>query len=343
MSSLSRRAGFILGGLGALLMAASPAAADAPPQLGLKALDVPGTYYDLTLAPGQTRELRVQLGNYGPTQAVARTYAADVYSMVNGGMGVRLDGEPTSGATSWLDYPAQTLTLDAHQAVTQTFQVHVPADARPGDYITAIVIAGQASISQAGDVGFRQVTRQAVAVALAVPGARSPGLVLAGASLRSTPAGASFIDFGVANTGNVRLHPGGSFVLRDAAGNTLARSAVQMDAVYAGTATTLAVPLAVALAPGHYTAALSLTDPASGIHAESGAQPLEVSAPLAPVPSSGTNAAPDRAPEVLIVNAPLSLPTLGVLGALMAAVSVGAVALLTILGRRRRERAVGRP
>jgi hypothetical protein len=198
---------------------------------------------------------------------------------------------------------------------------------------------------QAGDLGFRQVLRQAVAVAISVPGTRTPGLTVPSASLRSTPAGATFIDFAVGNTGNARLRPAGTFELVDDAGHELARAAVQMDSLYAGTSTTVAVPLAVVLAVGHYTASLRLTDPATGTHADSGPQPIDVTVPLAPVPSSGTNQAPPAgAPDVLIVTGGLSLPKLGLVLALVLASAIAGVSMLAILGRRaRRGRLPARP
>src|SRR4051794_10600896 len=66
-------------------------------QLAIKPVGVGGSYFALTMEPGEARQLTVELGNYGSRDAIAKTYPADVYSLVNGGMGVRLAGEPTSG------------------------------------------------------------------------------------------------------------------------------------------------------------------------------------------------------------------------------------------------------
>jgi hypothetical protein len=59
--------GFLLGG-------ALPvhAAAVAAPRLGIRLLDTTGAYVSLTLRPGTTKKVHLELGNYGTTRATAR-------------------------------------------------------------------------------------------------------------------------------------------------------------------------------------------------------------------------------------------------------------------------------
>src|SRR4051812_9477393 len=81
--------------------AATPTTTETP-RLGIRPIDYEG-YFTLEMKPGEKKKLTVELGNYGTQSVKARTYAADVYTLINGGFGVRLDGEATSGTTLWLD------------------------------------------------------------------------------------------------------------------------------------------------------------------------------------------------------------------------------------------------
>jgi len=287
----------------ALLVVAMPisAAGTDAPKLGIRLLDTSAAYVSLTMRPGETKQVRLELGNYGAAKVTARSYVADVYSMINGGMGVGLWGGATSGTTDWLNYPAMTLELDPRQAVSETLTVNVPAAAAPGDYISAVVIEGDAPTAQSGDAAFNQVDRQAVAVAIRVPGALVPRLSLPTAALRTTPGGVSYIDLGVVNSGNIHLHLSGSYALDDASGAQIAGGNVAMDTVYASSQTVLAVPLNVPLAPGHYTVTLGLSDPTAPITASSGPLPLDIAGAVAPPPPVPLATGLDLAPLVAAV------------------------------------------
>ena len=309
------------------------AAGVAAPRLGIRLLDTTGAYVSLTMRPGTTKKVRLDLGNYGTTRVTARSYVADVYSMIDGGMGVGLWGAPTNGTTEWLSYPATTLDLDPRQAVPESMTVSVPATAAPGDYISALVIEGDAGTSQSGDAAFKQVDRQAVAVAIRVPGPLVPGLALPTAALRTTPGGVSYLDLGVSNNGNVHLHLTGTYTLLGPTGVQIAGGPVAMDTIYAHTSTTLAEPLAVALTPGHYTVSLTLSDPKAPVSASSGPLPLDIVSSVAPptltAPPSTTGSGSTAADLI-----PIVVMTLGIGLALGVAVASAA----SIVYRRSRQR-----
>src|SRR5438046_263840 len=110
------------------------------PTFGISPLDYKGAYFDLILKPGETRQLKVEVGNYGKVEGEARTFAADVYTIVNGGFGAKLDDEHKAGTTLWLDYASKTLLLPAGKALQQSFTVQVPIGTLPGEYITSLVV-----------------------------------------------------------------------------------------------------------------------------------------------------------------------------------------------------------
>jgi WxL Interacting Protein, peptidoglycan binding domain len=310
--------------------------ADPAAKLGLKPVGVPGAYFDLKLGAGETKRLTVELGNYGSAPVTASTFASDAYSMIDGGMAVRLEGEPTSGTTGWLDYAAESLTLKAGATTTRSFTVTIPRDAAPGDHTTSLVVQSEAAIGGAGEVAFNQVLRQVVAVAIHVPGAAQPGLALPSAALRTTPAGLVWLDFAVDNTGRRNLKLSGEYAIHDAAGSELVRKPVSMSTVFAGDPTTLAVPLAVTLAPGRYTTSLCLADPAFDLHVCSATLPLDVANVVAPAasasaPPAGSSIAPAATVDVTAI----------VIAAVAAGLLLGAVLGLIVwfvVRRRNRHR-----
>lgn len=230
------------------------------PRLGLTPIGQDGQFFDVTLRPGQSAELQVEVASFGHDDVLARTYAADVYSIINGGFGAELFGDPPSGATHWLDYPAREVVLEPSEAVVINFGVTVPFGTPPGEYIAALVTENTDPYrGDPGSIVLEQVNRVALAVAIDVPGPRGPSIEIGAVGHKSADA-TSFVTFEVANTGNVHLKPSGEFILRDAAGTELAASPALMDSVYAGSRTLFETPLAEALEPGAYCAELSLTD-----------------------------------------------------------------------------------
>jgi hypothetical protein len=196
----------------------------------------------------------------------ARTYATDVFTIINGGYGGRLRDAAPTGATTWLTYSTAVLDLSAGEHVKRSFTVTVPDDAGPGEYISSLVLENDDPIRSDGGVAFDQIVRQAIAVVITVPGARSPELRL-GEAQHEVVAGRSMVKIAVDNSGNVRLKLLVEFVLRDATRTEISRAAFQMDTFYAHTDTFVAVPLAALLPAGRYTVELTLADAAQGIDA----------------------------------------------------------------------------
>jgi len=248
-------------------------------RLALTPVGQAGSFFDLTMVPGETRSLEIDIGNGGAAELVARTYAADVYTIINGGFGARLRDDPRTDTTRWITYPTQVLRLAAGAGVRRTFAVVVPTDAAPGEYITSLVLENDQPIRSGGAVGLNQVVRQAVGVVVTVPGPRSPGLAIGRASHKIV-AGRSVVSIGVENTGNVRLKPLVTFALVDTTGTEISHSTMRMDTFYAHTRTSIEMQLAELLRPGTYTVRLTL-EGAEGVPAESGAITLVVEAPTA--------------------------------------------------------------
>jgi hypothetical protein len=246
-------------------------------KLALMPVGQAGSFFDLTLSPGASRSLQVDVANHGDASLAVRTYASDVYTIINGGFGGRLRDTPRSGMTTWLDYGDEVIDLPAGKSVRRRFTVSAPADAAPGEYIAGLVLENDQPIPDAAAVGLNQVIRQAVAIVVTVPGARAPALGV-GAATHKVVAGRSTVSIAVQNTGNVRLKPVVEFTLFDADRSQISHATLQMDTFYARTDTFVEMPLAALLAPGRYTVHLTLGDEASGAGADAASIPLVIEA-----------------------------------------------------------------
>lgn len=260
-------------------------AGGSPIKLSITPEAVSGSYFELTMAPGESRELAVVLGNHGDAAIQVRTYPADVYSIVNGGFGARLSGEPNSGATSWVQYSTEVLSIDSGTGVRRPFTVAVPSDATPGEHITSLIVQNDQPVSTGTGVVIRQVVRQAVAIAITVPGPLVSGLRV-GAARHSEVAGRSVLAVELENTGNMRLRPTADVTLTDSTGKVVSTARIPMDSVYAGTTTLLELPLATRLLEGEYRIALALADAERELRIEPLVLPLVVTPPPAVEPGA---------------------------------------------------------
>jgi hypothetical protein len=318
----------------ALVLVGTPAGAAEPdlPKLGITPVGQDGDFFQLTLEPGAVHTLEVELANQGDLPIAARTYAADVATIVNGGFGAGLRDAPSGGTTSWVDYPADVFQLDPDQAVNRTFTVTVPAATPPGEYITSLVIENDEPVRGSGDVAVEQVLRQAIAVAVTVPGPLRGALTVGGNGSHTVVGGESLVAVGVANTGNRRLEPTGELVVADGAGAVLARIPVRMESFYAGTETEVEMPVGTLLDPGRYFATLTLGDPERGVAPVTGpATPFDVEAD--PALAQGVGARVDSALETVRSG---GVPLWALTGALAGALAFGAAMTIGVSRLRRR-------
>lgn len=317
-----------------LLVAFAPGVAlakDGQVMLALRPVGQAGTFFDLTMRPGETRSFNVEIANVGAVAIAARTYAADVYTIVNGGFGGRLRDEPQSGMTTWLRYSTDVLQLPAGKRVRRSLTVTVPADAVSGEYIAGLVLENDRPIPGTGAVAIDQIVRQAVAVVVTVPGPRLPALVI-GAATQEVVAGKSIISVAVTNPGNVRLKPVVGFTLLDAAGASVSQATVPMDTFYAHTSTFVEVPFAALLLPGRYTVHLTVEDATQGVRVDQSTMPFVVEAPPETAPGAGL--VPDLT-QVIQSAGGGQIPLAVVVGAVVVALLLGVLVGWFVLRRRR--------
>jgi hypothetical protein len=268
-------AAFLLG----ILMVSTGAAETESPKLGIRPVSQDGSYFTLEIPAGETQEMTFEVGNFGEQPVDAIVYPADVYTLNNGGFGAGLDGEPTTGVTTWLDYSREQLSIEPGTAVRRTATIAVPGDTPPGEYITALVVQNANPVDGgSGAFSVDQIIRQAIAVAIDVPGPRDPNLTIGDATY-SEKGGVSSIAVALENTGNVHLKPAGDFVVRDVGGAVVLEQAIAMDTFYAGMSTSLLVGMTSPLAPGEYTLELALGDEQAQLANQTRVLHFTVSAP----------------------------------------------------------------
>ena len=315
-----------------------------PVRLALTPVGQPGSYFDLTMRPGESRTLAVDVSNFGAAPRAARTYAADVYTIVDGGFGARLRGEPQTGMTRWLDYPTDTFELSKGAGVRRSFRVLVPRDASPGEYITSLVVENDVPLKGDGSVAMDQIVRQAVAVVVTVPGPRLPGLVIGKADQRAVGTRALVV-VAVENTGNVRLKPIVTAVLHDAGDAVIGTFTMPMDTFYAHTATTVEFPLGALLQPGTYRIDVTLVDAAHGARAHQPSIAFVVDPPSpatsAPIVDPGTVVGPGgiASPTITATGTAIQSPPVWIF-ALIAGSAVAAIGITAGVVLRSRRRAL---
>lgn len=314
-------------------------AQEAEVKLGLKPVGVDGAHFKVTARPGETIQLTVELSNFGAIPMLTQTFAADAYTLSNGGFGVRLEGENQSGATNWITYPDETLTLQPGASETRSFPLTIPEDAEPGDYIIGLVIQNADPVPDAGGVAINRVVRQAMAISIDVPGPRTPALSIS-AARHEASGGSSVVTIDVNNSGNQNLKPTGEIVLSDATGNEVDRRQVTMDTFFAQTSTTIDLGFNRLLDAGDYSVSMILSDEKTGVTARLDQSPLSVPALEAPVveapDGSLTQPAPTNEPVTTATAEPSMLLVLSVAAGCLV---LGVLLALGVMQLRARGRA----
>jgi hypothetical protein len=313
--------------------AASVARSDVQPvQLSLKAVGQSSPYFSLTLTPGQTVSLEVELGNHAARSMSVRTYAADAYSIVNGGFGVKgRDSRPT-GTTGWVSYPTKVLELPAGEASIRTFSVTVPAGTMPGQYLAGLVLENDVPVKGSGSVALDQLVRQALAISIQVPGPLNPAFRLDSASHHFV-AGHSVVGERVANSGNAHLRPSGRVIIRDSSGRTVSEAPIAMGSLYSHDTTEVRSTLAGLLQPGEYTATVTLTDPETKTTATGKDLPFTV---ITSSTATSQGARQGELPQILQTDGTSAVLYIAI--AALAVALAGTVTVLIVWRRRARTR-----
>lgn len=220
--------------------------------------------FDLSMEPGDQASLSVVMGNAGAVEFEGTTYAADSYSMVNGGFAIHDRNAEQTGISTWLNYPTETFTVSPGEGIEREFTVVVPEDAAPGEYVAGLAweTMDDELVSQTDSpTGFQLQTfhRIIIGVRIVVPGDMAPAIELGDPSYIAGPP-LNKISVPITNTGNQRVELGGSIRVTNDSGEAILESPIQLGRIYGGHETTIEVVLENPIAEGEYRVDVELSD-----------------------------------------------------------------------------------
>jgi hypothetical protein len=222
-----------------------------------------GHFFLLDAAPGAaiTQSFRVNNPNDHPVSVTIE--AVDAITGENTGVQLGKPGSAKALASRWVVVSTPEVTLGPATYRDIPFTVHVPANAKPGQYLAGVsasvpLSAADAAAAKApsGQAGFSMAVRfqRAIAVEIDVPGARAPRLQVSAVDPTATPGG---VNLGVhmANVGNAFAH--GSGVIRVADTNT--DLSFKIDTFVAGTSIVYPLQWTKTVVPGTHHVEVDLT------------------------------------------------------------------------------------
>ena len=223
----------------AALVLASPAAG-APPGVHLGLENRPGaTRLAVTSAAGSLVSGALTVGTSGAATSVTLA-PADARTGPRTGERFVTAGKLT-GVGSWVHLAQTRVGLGAHGHADVGFSVDVPAGAKPGQYVGAIV-AGHGL---------------AITLVITVPGPTVARIANGSASAVSP----HVVAIHIAHEGNVVRRPTGSVTIANAHGTAVATKSFRMADFLPRSAVDYELALARPLTPGTYTATVRLTYP----------------------------------------------------------------------------------
>jgi hypothetical protein len=222
-----------------------------------------GFFKDLEVSPGGSIDLAIVVMNLGTVPLKLDTFKSNAINTTNGGFTTEDAAAEPSEATTWVDFPAQTIELEAGAAQEISFSVTVPADAQPGQYISALSAKTAEALPMPGTDSLDYTLSSALTVGILVPGEMTHAFSLGEPEILPDRE-VRTLSIPVQNEGNYLVRPAGDLVIADADGKDVLTAPIEMGSVYAGLGTTIEVLLPEQMAAGDYTVSFSMTDPESG-------------------------------------------------------------------------------
>jgi hypothetical protein len=250
--------------LAAFMLAPVASAATTGPVFGLRAVGVKTGYFIYTAGPGTVRTGSVVVSNIGTAAGTVHLVTADGTTGPTTGTVYKTETAPTqSGTWTTLSLTSFSLAAGAHRTIS--FTVHVPADAKPGQWMSGIVAEAKNKVaSQApGQKAHVQITIRdltIVAVQVNVPGPPAVDFTLGNVTTGGSK-GFQKVIVHVANTGNVLAKPAGTLTIYNAGGGLVETLAFKMDTFLPQTEIDYPILLKKALSAGNYQAAVRLRVP----------------------------------------------------------------------------------
>jgi|SRR4051812_26313217 hypothetical protein len=218
-------------------------------------------YYRLRAAPGASVTQTVHLVNKNKHDIDVKIAGLDGYTSDATGAAYTTPGRVAEKAGTWIVVSTPELTLAPSEERDVTFTLHVPKNAKPGEYLGAIGLwvpleSSSTTVPGGTQAGFA-VTLQGervIAVEVVVPGPTQASLAVTGVKPAAGPDGLR-LQVGIANKGNTFTHGSGVVTVAD----TQLNYPFKIDTFVSHTAITYRVPWTRTVVPGNHDVSIKLT------------------------------------------------------------------------------------
>lgn len=222
------------------------------------------SYFSYRVTPGSSFQDEALVLNGGAEPVTLKIYAADGVTAQNGGTSFTQEGVLSTGYSkgvhSWISLSSTEVTLLSGEEKKIAFQVSIPADISPGQYVAGLLVEAlpeeQEVLSGADDEAqflVNTVRRVGVAVVLEVPGERVLDLAINNIVLHEQNETGTVFAVNLENKSTVFLQPEGFFVVTDRDGDRLITTIpLSFETILPGDVVTFYVPRAARFADGQY-------------------------------------------------------------------------------------------
>jgi hypothetical protein len=172
----------------------------------------PGNRQSLTydVAPGSTIQDSVTLYNFGNIGLPFRIYATDAYNKTDGQLELLEGDVEPADVGSWVEVAEERIAVQAGMQVTIPITITVPADARPGDHVGAVLASSPTKAVSEDGVTVDIDRRTGPDLLVRVQGPLDPKISVEGLSASYSPSlnplsGSAEVTYRLHNSGNVRM------------------------------------------------------------------------------------------------------------------------------------------
>jgi hypothetical protein len=256
---------------------------------------LPGGHFNFALLPGQRISDGIVVENLSNRGLTFHVYGADLITAIGGGLAPAQPTVTMRQVGAWITVSKPVVTIAAHEQLTETFTLRLPAVVSPGQHLGAVVVSADVGTTSQGSP---IEARAALITVVSVPGAAHPSAAL-GALRGSTPV-TDQVAFGItlSNNGNLLLTYAGSINIVDGEGRRVAQLPLTPASAYVvpdGQAPLAAVWKQTASLSGRYTAQATVSilvngTPLATLHSQSLALLLSSGLPAPLVVGAGLSA-----------------------------------------------------
>lgn len=162
--------------------------------------------------PGSLIQDEVAIANTGQVAETFRIYGTDAFTdRKTGAFSLLVASQKPTDVGSWISIPTREQVIQPNQELRIPFQISVPTDATPGDHSAGIIASVIVKTKGTDQANITVEERVAARVYLRVVGPLKAAVASVGQTSAYAPnlnpfaPGSSSVDYGVKNTGNVRV------------------------------------------------------------------------------------------------------------------------------------------